>query len=174
MSRAKCSVCAHAQAPAIAAALEAGLRNYEVATQFGVSKFALSRHKNKCLAPVPTGDGERSTGEQLDKWLSRADDLYQIAGVNGDVKSQVAALSAAVRSLQAEQKRAEKKEEQEAKGGLLPNGQTPVTVEYLDALIAKHIASCPVNSCPLCGGKTRDGVSLDPAPDGKTAREMTQ
>ncbi len=110
MSRQKCSICARPDALAISSALEAGVKQLSVAAQFHVSKFALSRHKNRCLTPLAATAGE-STGDQLEMWLRRADELYLVAGVNGDVRSQVAALSAAVRSLQSEQKREEKRQE---------------------------------------------------------------
>src|ERR1017187_7744230 len=109
MSAKKCSICARPEAPAINSALEARVSHLTIAEQFNVSKFALSRHKAKCLHPVSTG--ESSTGDQLEKWLRRADDLYLAAGANGDVRSQVSSLSAAVRSLQSAQRHEAKRAE---------------------------------------------------------------
>jgi hypothetical protein len=84
MAKKKCSICGHPEAGAISAALESGMRQQDVAQQFRVSKFAISRHSRKCLAsPVATGE---TTNDQLDRWLRRADDLYMQAGVNGDVR----------------------------------------------------------------------------------------
>jgi hypothetical protein len=148
MSRRKCSICASADALAIANALEAGLRQKQIAQQFNISKFALSRHVNRCLAPAPTnGD---STGDQISKWLDRADDLYLQAGVNGDVKSQVQALSAAVRSLQAEQRNEAKRQEKEQDKS--PTGVSPMEeMMSMDIIVQKYFNSCGDTKCFRCG-----------------------
>ena len=153
MSKIRCSICAHADAVAINAALESGVSQLTIASQFFASKYALSRHRRNCLSSVPVVTATGSTWGQLDRWLNRADELYLAAGANGDVRSQVAALSAAVRSLQAEMKREEKRQEQAASVKLLPNGETPVTVEAMDALVSRYIDSTPPGTCPICGGK---------------------
>jgi hypothetical protein len=161
MSRAKCSICSHSEAAAINAAVEVGLFQRDVAVQFNVSKYALSRHKKNCLAPVPIGNGESSTGDQLEKWLRRADDLYIQAGVNGDVRSQVSALSAAVRSLQSAQRHEARCAEQDEKPSA---GQ--MEVDRLDRIVEQYLESCGSDRCWRCGAPCANGVYNGPAQPG--------
>ncbi len=139
MSRQRCSICSHVDVLAINSALEAGVSNLVVARNFSASKFALSRHLNRCLAPVVEPAGDPS---QADKWLQRADDLYLAAGASGDTKSQIAALGAAVRSLQFAEKQQKKKADADR---ALPRDITQWTeeestkfVSFLDSIVAKH------------------------------------
>jgi hypothetical protein len=149
LSKRKCSICAHAQAMEINSCLESGVRQKVIAPQFSVSKYALSRHVNRCLAPAPTANGD-STGGQIEKWLRRADDLYLAAGVNGDVKSQVQALSAAVRSLQAEQRNEAKRQEKEQDKS--PTGVSPMEeMDAMDIIVEKYFDSCGDTKCFRCG-----------------------
>jgi hypothetical protein len=125
MSKKKCSICAHPEALAISSALGAGLHQKKVAEQFNISKFALSRHVNRCLTP-PAANGE-SAGDQLDRWLRRADEIFIKASVDGNLAAQVSSLSTAIRALQAAQKAEEK------------NAEQPETVtDYLDRCIAEN------------------------------------
>jgi hypothetical protein len=110
-----------------------------IAKNFSVSKFALSRHKNSCLSPAPEITGEQTVA---DRWLARADDLYLSSAASGDVKSQIAALSAAVRSLQFADKQLKKKADADR---ALPRDVNEWTadesskfVSFLDGLVAKH------------------------------------
>ena len=107
----KCKICCD---PAITgqvnALLESGVKLKTIAEQVpGFSVYQLSRHKRNCLAPKLAPESDAASTE-IEKWMQRADDLYLTAGANGDVRSQVAALSAAVRSIacprKAETKRA--------------------------------------------------------------------
>jgi hypothetical protein len=161
MSAHLCSVCVHPEAGAISAALEAGARQLVIAAQFNVSKFALSRHKNRCMAPAaPDGESART---QLDRWLARADEIFLKASVDGNLAAQVSALSAALRGLQSAQKQEEKRQEQNGVG-LLPNGETPVTVEELDRMVEKFCTSSQSGLCPCCGAPVMQGrfVALEP------------
>jgi hypothetical protein len=141
MSRGKCSICTHAEKQAIDAALDAGLQQQQIAATFSVSKYALSRHKNRCLAPAAATDCE-STGSQLDRWLARADEIFLRAAVDGNLAAQVSALSAAIRALQAHQKRETEEAEKQRD---LPSDCNQWTAEesakfraYIDSIIARH------------------------------------
>jgi hypothetical protein len=160
MSAKKCSVCEHPEAGAISAALEAGARQLVIAAQFNVSKFALSRHKNRCLAPAaPDGESARN---QLDRWLARADEIFLKASVDGNLAAQVSALSAALRGLQSAQKQEEKRQEQNAGTGLLP----PVTVEELDRMVEKFLtSSSQPGLCPCCNAPVVQGRFVAPEPE---------
>jgi hypothetical protein len=150
MSHKQCIACAHPDAGAINSCIEGGLALKEIAEQFSVSKYALSRHRNRCLATAPTGD---DPGDQIEMWLRRCDDLYIQSGVNGDTRGQIAALSAAVRSLQSEQ-RCEKRQEQNE------NQNTPVgadSPERLDEIISRYLESCGDDRCYRCGAPTVAG-----------------
>jgi hypothetical protein len=139
MSRQPCTICTHPERTAINASLEADVRQLVIAKNFNVSKFALSRHKKGCLAPTPEIAGDQTVA---DRWLARADDLYLSSAASGDVKSQIAALSAAVRSLQFADKQLKKKADADR---ALPRDVNEWTAEestkfvsFLDSIVAKH------------------------------------
>jgi hypothetical protein len=75
------------------------------------SYSALSRHRNRCLAPsiLPLDAG----ADDLNIWRQRCADAYHIAVANGDSRSAIAACSAATRQLVALSKRQEKAAEAE-------------------------------------------------------------
>src|ERR1017187_145659 len=152
MSRAKCSICSHSEAAAINAAVEAGLFQRDVAAQFNVSKYALSRHKKNCLAPVPNGNGE-TTSDQLERWLARADEVWATASINGDVRSQVSALSAAVRALQSAQRHEAKRAEQDEK----QNSAGQLQVDHLDQIVEQYLETCGDTKCFRCGAPNIGG-----------------
>jgi hypothetical protein len=140
MTRRKCSICTHPEAMAINSALEAGLKQLEISQQFFVSRYAVSRHKNRCLVTTPVPAGEFSnSAEALAKWMQRCDETYLAASVNSDVRSAVAALSAAVRSLQFSVKQEEKEREQSTKNDVLANGEHPTTIERLDRAVRTYL-----------------------------------
>lgn len=135
----RCSICKHAQALEINSCLEARLKLAEIAKQFQVSQYAVSRHKNRCLVtPVLAGELSSSSAE-LAKWLSRADEQYLTASANGDVTRAVAALTAAFRGLAASEKQREREREQAAKNDVLANGEHRLTIENLDALVETYL-----------------------------------
>jgi hypothetical protein len=170
MAKKKCSVCPHAQIAEINARLESGCKQLEVAAGFSLSRFALSRHANKCLRPASTGD---NTAALADKWLRRADEIWATATINGDVRGQAAALASAVRHLQATQKREEKQAEQEAQK---PSGQ--LEVDRLDAVVAHYLDNQPPGACWHCGAPTEYGIYIGPAMPGTfpvlTGRDNSQ
>jgi hypothetical protein len=127
----KCKICGD---PAITsqvnALLESGVKLKTIVEQVpGFSVYQFSRHKRNCLAPKTAPESDAASSE-IEKWMQRADDLYLIAGANGDVRSQVAALSAAVRSIGAREK--QKQHEREAEPADDPNA---LTIENLDAAV---------------------------------------
>lgn len=139
----KCSICAHADLAAIDDLLSGGANQKGVAQQFGVSRFALSRHlRHSKSAPAP----EPGTGETLEvqatRWLQRADDIYATSTENGDVRGQVQSLTAAFRGLEL-QHRAELRTAQSAP----PAGaDAPVTIEMMDEILQRteaEIAATP-------------------------------
>jgi hypothetical protein len=136
----KCSICTHPEALAIDSALESGVRQLTIAEQFAISKYALSRHVNRCKAPAAS-DGV-SAGDQTDKWIARCDDLYLQAGVSGDLKSQIAALGAAIRALSAAQKQEEKRQEQEraipTRPGTMTEREATLVHNYLDEVVGQY------------------------------------
>ena len=129
MSRARCSICTHADKQAIDAALEAGVSQLAVGRAFNASRFALSRHRKHCLAvTAQAGEGSGSASE-LAKWMKRADDLYLAASTNGDITRAVAALTAAFRGLAASEKQREREREEQAKDA---PSDALMTVELMD------------------------------------------
>ena len=126
-----------------------------IAEQFGVSKFALSRHRRNSPAPIATNvDG---TGNALDVWLARANEIFIQASVDGNLTAQISSLSAAVRTLQAEQRNVAKRQEQEKDG--CPHG---ITVEELDESVRKYLDALPPGACFRCGAPTCHGTYTGP------------
>lgn len=131
----KCRLCCD---PAIAgqvnALLESRVRLKTIAEQVpGFSVYQLSRHKRNCLAPTIAPEPDEASTE-IEKWMQRADDLYLTAGANGDVRSQVAALSAAVRSIGAREK--QKQNEREAEPA--EDDPNALTIENLDKAVQSY------------------------------------
>jgi hypothetical protein len=128
--------------------LESGVRLKIIAEQIPTfSIYQLSRHK-RCLAPtVPAEPPSDAGSAEIAKWMERADDLYLTAGANGDVRSQVAALSAAVRSIGAREKQKQKEREIEP-----PNPNT-LTIEKLDQLVRDYVTQMENERgvCLRCG-----------------------
>lgn len=172
MSRSGCSVCVHAEALAIDSALEAGVTQLSVAAQFQVSKYSLSRHRNKCLAVARTPETS-NTAEALGTWMQRCEDTYLAACANSDIRSAVSALSAAVRSLQFSLKQEEKEREQAAKNDVLPNGEHPMTIESMDAAINSYMELRGDISCFSCGAPILQGSYLQPGTNHPTVSSET-
>jgi hypothetical protein len=152
LAKKKCSICAHGQAGEINAALEAGLFQRDVAAQFSVSKFAVSRHKAKCLAPA-LPDAPLSDTDEITKWMQRCDDSYLAASANGDVARQVAALSAAFRGIQQIDKQREKDAAETARN----NPDSTVTIAALDSAVRTYLTNLPPGVCEHCGAPTENG-----------------
>lgn len=151
----KCKVCTGdlAITGQVNALIESGVRLKTIAEQVPTfSTYQLSRHKRNCLAPKgapePPSDGGSA---EIAKWMERADDLYLTAGANGDVRSQVAALSAAVRSIGAREKQKQKEREIEP-----PNPNT-LTIEKLDQLVRDYVTQME-NERGVC----RSGAAVCP------------
>jgi hypothetical protein len=135
---ADCGICNHAERAAIDAALQSGEQLKSVATTFNVSKYALSRHKAKHLE-VPAvqevqQDGAGDDSREVEKWLGRAEQIFQTSVVDGNVKGMVDSLSAALRALETRAKTREREAEQAAEQG---EGIPPITVAQLDDLVSK-------------------------------------
>jgi hypothetical protein len=103
-----CGVCGHAQRAEIDRALMAGDFQKTVAIRFGLSAFAISRHVRHSREPEA---GSLSAKAEL--WASRAEQLWTSATFDADTRAQVAALTAGLKSLQAQQKEAERQIKQE-------------------------------------------------------------
>lgn len=147
----KCKICC---APDLAvtgqinALLESGVKLKVIAEQVpGFSVYQLSRHRRNCLTPKPAPESDAAS-TAMEKWLDRADALYLTAGVQGDVRSQVAALSAAVRSIAAREK--QKQNEREAEPAEDPNA---LTIENLDKLVQDYATKVENERgvCSRCG-----------------------
>jgi hypothetical protein len=140
MSKRKCSICSHADVIAINAALEAGVQQTVISSQFCASKYSLSRHAHKCLKPAPS-NGESIT-DQTEKWLRRADDVFLKASVDGDTRGQAQAIGSAIKHLQLATKQAAQKAQQDR---ALPANTNEWTEnekqkfrDYTDGIIEEH------------------------------------
>lgn len=157
----------------INACLESGLRLSEIAKQFAVSQYALSRHRrHQNTAPQPTELSGNAA--ELAKWLNRADDQYLTASANGDVARAVIALTAGIRGLVASEKQREREREtQAAKNCVLPNGEHQLTVETMDSAIKAYLKSSGDKLCFTCGAPILQGRYLQPAMNDLTVRAET-
>jgi hypothetical protein len=126
----KCSICQHPSARQIDDLLDAGESKKSVAAQFSVSVHALSRHSRHGV--VPDSD---SLEAQAAKWRLRADDLWQHATADADVRGQAQAVAAGLRSCEMQARAAEKKAEVQAKSAAeVDDGK--ISIGSLDELVA--------------------------------------
>jgi len=135
MSR-KCKICNNLTAASqVNAMIESRVKLTIIAQEVPeFSPYQLSRHKNNCLAPKPTGDLSIEQGSQeIARWLERAESTFLVAQANGDTKSAASAISTAVRTLQSLHKKREA--EQEAAKKVADPSDVQVTVAQIDALI---------------------------------------
>jgi hypothetical protein len=112
------------------------------------STFQLSRHKRNCLQSKITTDFADDGSTAIAKWMQRAEDLYLTAGANGDVRSQVAALSAAVRSIAARERQKEKERDSEP-----VDDPSALTIENIDKLVRQYAVRVEQErgKCLYCG-----------------------
>jgi hypothetical protein len=134
---AECGICNHAERAAIDVGLQTGSQLKDLAVTFNVSKYALSRHKAKHLeasAVEVQQDGAGGDSREVEKWLGRAEQIFQTSVVDGNVKGMVDSLSAALRALETRAKTREREAEAAAEQG---EGIPPITVAQLDDLLEK-------------------------------------
>lgn len=136
MSKNDCQVCLHAERSLIDLALQTpGRRLKDLAEVYGVSKFALSRHRQRHLAVPPAKEEVVDDSEEIQRWLGRAEEIYQISTVNSDVRGMVASLTAALRSLEVKGKAKEREAEA---AELRESGDVPpISIQQIDALLEK-------------------------------------
>ena len=152
----KCKICGDlAVAAQVNALLESGVKLKVIAEQIPeFSPSQLSRHKKNCVTAktIPDADGGSTA---IAKWMQRAEDLYLVAGANGDVRSQVAALSAAVRSIAARERQKEKERDSEP-----VDDPSALTIENIDKLVREYAvrAEKERGTCLYCGSpRNREG-----------------
>jgi hypothetical protein len=124
----RCSICLSPELPAIESALASGAFKKDVAAKFGVSAFALSRHVRHSAPAPETG----TSTEEIEKWLRRADEIWERATVDADVRGQASAIAAGLRAL--EQKF---QSEQRAAEAEPPEENDELTVHDIDCIVAK-------------------------------------
>jgi hypothetical protein len=130
MSKRECSICAHASSAAIDDLLVAGANQKDVAVQFSVSRFAVSRHVRHSV-PAPEGSLNTSRDE-IGKWLRRADDQYLLATVDSDQRGAISALVGGLRAIEAQIRNDER--EVEAKPVAGDGGR--ITLGQLDSILS--------------------------------------
>jgi hypothetical protein len=129
----KCTICAHADVAAIDDLLDAGTNQKDVADQFHVSRFAISRHVRHSTPAPETSNGD--SREEISKWLSRADDQYLLATADGDQRGAINALIGALRATEAKIRA----EEREAEAIPDPESDefTPRDIAKFDRLLSE-------------------------------------
>jgi hypothetical protein len=92
--------------------LETGVKLASIVTEVGAfNVHVLSRHKNRCLAPLAPELPADAGSDDLRIWMQRCTDSYLTAQANGDSRSAIAACSAATRQLVALAKHQEKEKD---------------------------------------------------------------
>jgi hypothetical protein len=87
-------------------ALESGNKLNEIAEQFAVSKFSLSRHRAKHLAlAATTAESDGDLAAQVAMWRIRADQLWLSATADADTRGQAQAVAAGLRSVELQARR---------------------------------------------------------------------
>jgi hypothetical protein len=122
-----CSICTHPSADDIEAALDCGSNQKDIAAQFDISKFALSRHVRHSK-PV----GKHDSLAEVSRWLTRANDQYLLATANEDARGAVAALVAGLRAVESNIRNEERAEEAK----LEPVIDRKITIAQIDKLLA--------------------------------------
>jgi hypothetical protein len=130
-----CGVCNHAERNAIDAALMRGDFQKAVAARFGLSTYAVSRHVKHTREPIA-----ESLADQAALWASRAETLWQTATFDADTRAQVAALTAGLKSLQAQQREAERARQVE------PQPSAKVDPAMIDEILA-HADARQIQLC---------------------------
>jgi hypothetical protein len=152
----RCSICKSPNVASINALLEAGTHQKDVAAQFGVSRFAVSRHaRHSKIAIAPEPATNESLEMQARKWRNRADQLWDRAEFDSDTRGLAQAVSAGLRSVEL-QARAEIRA---AETTPATGEDAPVTIQMIDEIIAR--AEAEANATPR-GRWLRD---LQLAPD---------
>jgi hypothetical protein len=146
--RASCRVCSSENLVLVNSLLAANVKHAEIAAQVPeISKYSISRHSRKCLAPVASVSDD-SPEAQIALWRQRADDLYVNSGAALDLRGQATAIATGLRALQCDLKhRADSHAETAAEGN---DGR--VTIEYLDQCVRavlKKANSTPRGRCLL-------------------------
>jgi len=96
-----CACCKHPQSGELDAALLAKSATLkDLAAVYGISVFSLSRHKARHLLASPSPDSPLTTKEEIRVWLNRAEELWNLAGANGDLRGLATALQHGLRSLE--------------------------------------------------------------------------
>lgn len=132
----RCLVCNDPRRLEIETAMLRRVLLKDLSSQFGLSAFSLSRHRRLHLgnegSEVPESNGDLRA--QAQKWLARADQIWQTATVDADVRGQAEATRVALRGIE-QLRKAQLQEPQQA-----PNvpGATGLTLEYLDDLMERH------------------------------------
>jgi hypothetical protein len=131
---ARCSVCDSPNATAIDDLLNAGVTQKDVAQQFSLSKFVVSRHVRHAKQEANGNDVGQT---EIAKWLARADDQYLLAVANADQRAAVQALIVGLRGIEAKAKSDEREAEASQEQGVMRE----ITIEQWEAHIEKIEAS---------------------------------
>jgi hypothetical protein len=131
-----CSCCISPKRAEIDMAISSGATSKAIAESVGgVNASQVSRHKRKCLAPM-------SESDQVQLWLGRAEELWHLAGANGDVRGMASAVQQGLRSLEFALKRKEEAQADPLEAVNLPANfkdwppwASHVAQRYLDSII---------------------------------------
>lgn len=129
----RCSICSNSNLAAIDDLLDAGTNQKDVAVQFGVSRFALSRHCRHRQPESKPADPD-VLEQQARTWRERADHLWITATADSDSRAQAQAIAAGLRSCELMAQRAKAVA---ANPAPVPVGETLLTIEAMDAIISR-------------------------------------
>lgn len=122
---ARCQICTSPYLQQISDLIDSNtLTLKQIAEQFSVSVFSLSRHCARHRNPAPAAG---SVGADIETWLSRANDEYLLARADDDSRGAVAALIAGLRATESKMKALERKAEQQEEAGEEEDFRFPIS-----------------------------------------------
>jgi hypothetical protein len=162
-----CQACISPHLGVINSMIAAGTKLTEIAATTGLSKYSLSRHKrHSAQSPaIPAEISQDPREQEINLWLSRANELYLCAGLQGDVRSQAAALGQGLKALEFDARRRGEllasqlaQVNQAKKTDDFPFEKRPLTIETLDAAVRASERDDELRGvaiCPRCAGRGR-------------------
>ena len=176
MPRSDCQVCASPNRVSIDLALQSGDQQLkDLAATFDVSKYALSRHRQRHLeVPAVPEEGVSDDSQEIEKWLGRAEQIFQTSVVDHNLKGMVDSLAAALRSLEVRAKTREREAEAAAElreqGGDVP----PISVAQLDSLLEKFDEQVRREGVSAPARWLSMQVQIGKRPDGNKVLDLVQ
>jgi hypothetical protein len=149
----RCACCHHPERAALDEAILSGSRTHkDIAREFSVDPSGVSRHKRKHLQS-PEPDAPVTIEQEIQTWMARSEELWNLAASNADVRGLAQALAQGLKGLEFSLKR--KEEAQAQKLRELPHDLTVWGEEektrfrnYLDWVMSQRVVPAVTAAIP--------------------------